>query len=36
MSDVNAEFSKLYGNEQSEALDEWMDYATLLSQVLEK
>ena len=36
MSDVNAEFSKLYGDEQSEALDEWMDYATLLSQVLEK
>lgn len=36
MSDVNAEFNKLYGNEQSEALDEWMDYATLLSQVLEK
>ena len=36
MSDVNAEFDKLYGDEQSEALDEWMDYATLLSQVLEK
>lgn len=36
MSDVNAEFNKLYGDEQSEALDEWMDYATLLSQVLEK
>ena len=36
MNDVNAEFSKLYGDEQSEALDEWMDYATLLSQVLDK